>query len=131
MDKNITLEEHIKNSDPEIIWHIGAKSSFFFIGNKDEFEKDIDDISESFYENALTNKKFYERKMRDCDNKILKIDLTVPKKKKELGKLIEFIKTDAENIKHDIENDEFTTQLSDRAYKTLNNDLKAIGVLNS
>ena len=38
--------ENFKGSD--IILHIGAQSGFFFVGTAEEFEKEIDDISDGF-----------------------------------------------------------------------------------
>lgn len=56
----MTLQERINELDDETVIYLGAASSFFFIGTKSEFEKDIDEISRTYYKNMVAEKKKIE-----------------------------------------------------------------------
>ena len=44
----MTLGEVMEKASPSDIYHIGAKSNFFFIGTKDEFFRDIGTIEKKY-----------------------------------------------------------------------------------
>lgn len=50
----MTLGEFLDKQDPETVLYIGANGgNFFFIGTKDQYQKDIPDIEKQLYKTAL------------------------------------------------------------------------------
>lgn len=51
MDEIRTLQQKMDTLPDDTVVHIGAHASFFFIGNKAEYEADIDDVSDELLAN--------------------------------------------------------------------------------
>ena len=58
----MTLDEFMKTAaEPEMNYHIGAKSAFFFVGTQEEYEHDIDRLDINFYKIWRTKRKAKKR----------------------------------------------------------------------
>lgn len=60
------LDEFMKSVDENQVFAIGSKSQYFFIGTKEEYERDIDTIAELHYENMKARKKLSENNIAKC-----------------------------------------------------------------
>lgn len=75
------INEVIQEMDNETILNIGSGSAWFFIGKKEDYEKNIEKISRSYLNNAKEKEKKYREKIREAnealsDNKITFDELT-------------------------------------------------------
>ena len=75
------INEVIQEMDNETILNIGSESGWFFIGKKEDYEKNIEKISSSYLNNAKEREKKYREKIREAnealsDNKITFDELT-------------------------------------------------------
>ena len=129
---NIILEKFMEDSDPKTIWHIGSNSGFFFIGTKKEYESDIGKINDEFYKDALKKGKSYRQKLESIEtDKIPNIDNTLPKKKKELNKILDFITAEADSLRRDLEEKEIDALSISHYRSKLSNNLEAVNTLHN
>ena len=75
------INEVIQEMDNETILNIGSGSGWFFIGKKEDYEKNIEKISRSYLNDAKEREKKYREKIREAnealsDNKITFDELT-------------------------------------------------------
>lgn len=69
----MTLNEVVMQQKDDELLYIGAGSNYLFIGTKEEYFKDIEGISNHYYD---TNRRFFEKRKADlywCQNNPIKV----------------------------------------------------------
>lgn len=82
------INEVIQEMDNETILNIGSGSGWFFIGKKEDYEKNIEKISSSYLNNAKEREKKYREKIREANEVLADSKLTFD----ELDKMIKKIR---------------------------------------
>lgn len=82
------INEVIQEMDNETILNIGSESGWFFIGKKEDYEKNIEKISRSYLNNAKEREKKYREKIREANEVLADSKLTFD----ELDKMIKKIR---------------------------------------
>ena len=82
------INEVIQEMDNETILNIGSGSGWFFIGKKEDYEKNIEKISRSYLNDAKEKEKKYREKIREANEALADSRLTFD----ELSKMIKKIR---------------------------------------
>lgn len=82
------INEVIQEMDNETILNIGSESGWFFIGKKEDYEKNIEKISRSYLNNAKEREKKCREKIREANEVLADSKLTFD----ELDKMIKKIR---------------------------------------
>lgn len=61
------INEVIQEMDNETILNIGSESGWFFIGKKEDYEKNIEKISRSYLNDAKEREKKYRERIREAN----------------------------------------------------------------
>lgn len=83
------ISEVIQEMDNETILNIGSGSGWFFIGKKEDYEKNIEKISRSYLNDAKEREKKYREKIREANEALSDNKLTFD----DLNKMIKRIRT--------------------------------------
>ena len=75
------INEVIQEMDNETVLNVGSATGWFFVGKKEDYEKNIEKISRSYLNDAKEREKKYREKIREAnealsDNKITFDELT-------------------------------------------------------
>lgn len=82
------INEVIQEMDNETILNIGSESGWFFIGRKEDYEKNIEKISRSYLNDAKEREKKYRKRIREANEVLVDSKLTFD----ELSKMIKKIR---------------------------------------
>lgn len=82
------INEVIQEMDNETILNVGSATGWFFIGKKEDYEKNIEKISRSYLKDALEREKKYREKIRGANEVLADSRLTFD----ELSKMIKKIR---------------------------------------
>lgn len=81
------INEVIQEMDNETILNIGAESGWFFIGKKEDYEKNIEKISRSYLNYAKEKEKKYREIIREANEVLADSKLTFDELEKMVKKI--------------------------------------------
>ena len=81
------INEVIQEMDNETILNIGSGSGWFFIGKKEDYEKNIEKISRSYLNNAKEREKKYRERIREANEVLADSKLTFDELEKMVKKI--------------------------------------------
>lgn len=81
------INEVIQEMDNETILNIGSGSGWFFIGKKEDYEKNIEKISRSYLNNAKEREKKYRERIREANEVLADRKLTFDELEKMVKKI--------------------------------------------
>ena len=85
------INEVIQEMDNETILNIGSGSGWFFIGKKEDYEKNIEKISRSYLNNAKEREKKYREKIREANEALADSKLTFDELEKVAKKIRRYL----------------------------------------
>ena len=81
------INEVIQEMDNETILNIGSGSGWFFIGKKEDYEKNIEKISRSYLNDAKEKEKKYRERIREANEVLADSKLTFDELEKMVKKI--------------------------------------------
>ena len=85
------INEVIQEMDNETILNVGSATGCFFVGKKEDYEKNIEKISRSYLNNAKEKEKKYREKIREVNEALANSRLTFDELSKMIKKIRRYI----------------------------------------
>lgn len=85
------INEVIQEMDNETVLNIGSGSGWFFIGKKEDYEKNIEKISRSYLNDAKEKEKKYRERIREANEVLADIKLTFDELEKMVKKIRRYL----------------------------------------
>ena len=114
------INEVIQEMDNETVLNVGSATGWFFVGKKEDYEKNIEKISRSYLNAAKEREKNYREKIREANEVLADSRLTFD----ELSKMIKKIRRYLPRLKQEEKYIDEFIPIKDRDVKSVYDKIK-------